>query len=999
MPILNNDATISNLNELNKTIDNSPVGPNFIIPPPVDNNTSGWGETFHSAFDTSNSIGSFIANNNFKSTKNNQNILNFNPYKHFFNPLIQPESEPYVKAYSDVLSHAHDPQELALTIHNIKLKHHNSEVLSHAGWFKHAAAELAAGALDPVFYIPILDAIKPVEELGIVGKALLSAGEMAGSQTVDEAALHYTQIHRSVKQSLYNIGGAALFGGMLGGTAKLISKANIGDGTNIMNDVVNNLGDSAKPNNVASDVGAGAVTQEDNRLLPALGLNHLPISAMQRMDVSPAWTVRKLVARLVPDPLYKRMHLEGKSHGADAQTRIKLWSGQLVFADKELLTQFKDYSLRMKAENSRAVDLTEFKKMVSNEKAGIESGIPEVVKSANEYDKRIFGPAGELLDKHFKNKDHATLRSNYNAVVWDKAKILKNPNEFVDQIKQEFIKDDPEITDDQAQELANNVRDTLLGTDSGLMRPNQKVYGRRGSMNERMINLPFNSMQNFKINDITHIAHSYVHSMIPSLVLKDMGFSDLDMKGEISDIAEEYQQLINKVNSSNLTKAEKAKKVSKLIKSQKQDKQDLQDLRDKILNQFGDQNHNANDIFFRGKNMLLKYNFMTDLGKMTISAASDLSRYVMVHGVMDSMHGIRLLAIAKTLKGVPRNDLTEMSIGIDLASGSTRFNLIADLNFTDAPLSNIERLQDKAVHQFTKMTLMDRWNDFVKTFAGLGTMNRFIRDITKLAQGKKISKLKLANLSRAGIDEKDIDQIYKMIEAHGQNHKGFMIANLTDWKDPWAKAKFSAAVLKTVDEIINTPFHGAMPTVLSKGFARLIAQFKSFTFTHYLQGFIPMLQMPHAGVAVGMILSTVFGSLSVELKAKLGGYPPPTTLRGWIVQSMDQGGAMSMLFMLNGIVDSSTQHKISINSLLGIGRPSRYNSISPLGAIMGPSASTMINLKSVAYGLEKKWTEHQTHAARKLIWGQNLWFATKIFNDAENKINSKLGIKKRDFAH
>jgi hypothetical protein len=97
------------------------------------------------------------------------------------------------------------------------------------GWQK-AAAIGALFATDPLTLVPIGGAaIKAFQAGNILKGAAMVGGVAAAAEVPNEAILHANQITRTIKESVYNVGGAALLAGVLGGALGTLSKADFRD--------------------------------------------------------------------------------------------------------------------------------------------------------------------------------------------------------------------------------------------------------------------------------------------------------------------------------------------------------------------------------------------------------------------------------------------------------------------------------------------------------------------------------------------------------------------------------------------------------------------------------------------------------------------------------------------------------------------------------------------------------------------------------------------------
>ena len=142
-----------------------------------------------------------------------------------FNPMTDENLAGYEHVASRFVD-VHTPQQNEALKRNIDREQADRDVIERAG-VAGFAATLAAGTLDPTVFLPVGGQLKAGAS---VLRVSLRAGLAAGVSTVvQEAGLQNSQELRTDLESVLNIGGATLIGGVLGGGAAFLSRKLRGD--------------------------------------------------------------------------------------------------------------------------------------------------------------------------------------------------------------------------------------------------------------------------------------------------------------------------------------------------------------------------------------------------------------------------------------------------------------------------------------------------------------------------------------------------------------------------------------------------------------------------------------------------------------------------------------------------------------------------------------------------------------------------------------------------
>jgi hypothetical protein len=122
------------------------------------------------------------------------------------------------------------------------------------------------------------------------------------------------------------------------------------------------------------------------------------------------------------------------------------------------------------------------------------------------------------------------------------------------------------------------------------------------------------------------------------------------------------------------------------------------------------------------------------------------------------------------------------------------------------------------------------------------------------------------------------------------------------------------------------------------------------------------------------------------------GLAPQGKTAQFLVNAVDRSALTGWFMDVNNISEKATGGRLGLAALTG--RPvSRYASRNMLRAVAGPTADLAEDMRRVVSGtVNGEWTEMETRALRRVLPYQNLFYARKVFDDAEAGINAYFGV-------
>lgn len=890
---------------------------------------------------------------------------------------------------------------------------------------------LSVGALiatDPTTLIPAGGSAYRTYRVGgrILEGGAKTAGIAAATEVGREALLQYNQDTRTTEEGLFNVGAATVVGGVLGGAAAGLSRGQVDDLVKRYSDDM--VTPEANSNAGLSSAGAAQVgTTLEQEEIKGLNKTKAVFNKIPSFLKNPVWegatsnskATRTITEQLSDLSLVKNKNTSGIASEQSVELGIKMYDTLRVPFYKDYKASWKAYKQRVKKglpAGEHKLTRTEFDEEIGKAmRRGDSHQVPEVSQAAQSARRHVFDPVLKRAEEVgiFKNVDEIDVKTadTWLKRVYDVDKIQANRLEFKQRVltwlkKQREQADEGTIRADrmdaELDNLSEEIIDRITNVTQGRIPYDHQIgsgssfkreAGVRGSAKQRVFAIPDEDIEDFLVSDINAVMDSHLRTMAPDNEL--MGkFGHLDFDQIKKTIQDDYNRLRAKIEKdTSLDDAGKAKNLERLEKELKQDIRNTRAMWEKLRGMYAQP-----DDFSASAHVLertgMAWNFVRLLGDVAASSVPDMGRHVMVHGISRS-YGDLFRSLATDIRGLKlaAGEMEELGLTLDLTNSMTALRRANMDEYTPAS-SKIDAATQKVSTGVATLTGINHWNAAQKTFAGVMTQNRMLKAIVDLGSGKKIGKKELENLASHGIDSAMAKRIAAQFAAKGEKRRVLRIANARNWDDTAAKQTFRAAVRKQVDEIIITPGLDR-PLWLSRPGWRMLGQFKSFSFSSMQRVTMAGIQQADANVMSGVMLSTFLGSLVYAYKTKMRGKEPSDDPRVWIAEGVDRSGIAGWFFDVNNMVEKATRGRIGVNSLVGGPPMSRYASRNVTGALLGPSfgaAQDVFQITGAAASGE--FTKSDTHAARRLLPGQNIPYLRGLFDATEEGFNSSMGIKK-----
>jgi len=402
---------------------------------------------------------------------------------------------------------------------------------------------------------------------------------------------------------------------------------------------------------------------------------------------------------------------------------------------------------------------------------------------------------------------------------------------------------------------------------------------------------------------------------------------------------DEYKIVDKVADNSNLTKEALNKKMTR-------DLEDLRGLRDRVRGTYGASKdpHQLSSRFVR---VMKSFNVLVGMGGAMISSVPDVFRTTMVEGFRTTNEkGFKNLFAdqATYVKKLKQKELAAAGVAVDATLG-LRAHSFSDMGDLFGSRYTLERGLNQATGVFFMMNGLNYWNQMLKEFAGNVTMLRMTDALTTTWEA--LSKADKEKLLKNGIDRQDAYRMRQQIQQHGTNVDGQRLPNTDDWTDPAMRLKFRIALNQNVERIIVTPGAGDRALWTSTEFGSMLTQFKSFG-----QG--AMVRMATAGLQErdgafwqGATLLVAMGGLVNEVKRAQYGIDDKETFDEKLLNAVDRSGIMGWAMDVNNAVEKLSDNKLGMRPAFTDQPQYKLPDTAKAGAVLGPSASNLMNISSV----------------------------------------------------
>lgn len=511
----------------------------------------------------------------------------------------------------------------------------------------------------------------------------------------------------------------------------------------------------------------------------------------------------------------------------------------------------------------------------------------------------------------------------------------------------------------------------------------QPVMAARGPLKERTFNIPDHLVEDFLENDIELVGRRYARIMAADIELAKR-YGSPTLKDQIAEIRTEYARLRE------LPGADR----KKLGARERADIRDIEAVRDMLRGSYGMQS--AGEPWARMLAAARVFNYTRMMGGVVVGSLADAARPAMVHGLrsyvadglgplLHGLQGVRMSAKEARLAGAVGETILH-----------SRMAALSEITDPYRHGTVIERLMENLSTRFSRMTGLDLWDDFNRTFAARMTQNRIFDNAVKAAKDgfASLPERERAYMGYLGIGQERAERIGELFIKHGETVDGVHVANTELWgADPAGDAlrqAFRAAVAKDVGSIIVTKGVGDVPLLASTPIGKSLLQFKSFTIAANQRVLIRGLQEGQTRFIGGVVGSATVGMFIYWLRHVAFGTDVSDNPGTWLAEGLDRSGVFSVLFEANNTFEKMGLPGIYTGAAAAFpgssqrAPASRFASRGVVDSLLGPTAGTARDIAMVPAAIANIMKGNPaTHSdyvlAKRLAPFIGLWFVRPLF--------------------
>lgn len=912
--------------------------------------------------------------------------------------------------------------------------------LASSGW-KGVAAELSAGALDPLNLVPFGTALR----VGRGAKSVLQNSAKvamvgAGAVTAQELALHSQEETRTLGESAANVGVGALLSGILGSAMYASVAKDVAKFEKLKADLDKDF--LLAPEELTpgeSGFSGGALFQKPKTPQPETTLDQEGLASAKglekifrfqdpglRLIQSESKNARIAVQNLAEVSGKLNKNFEGIASPVAVESLRKIDEGRLAAAKVYGQDQYLAYRQRLDAAGSKErMTHAEFMEAVTKaNRRGGASEIPEVAKVAAYDRKNIYDHyknEGMKIPGFFEDDDLAvTTAPSYVNRMYNREKIAQNSPDFINRTVKWLKENDIRTQADNAKgarrlgdaldfnsneeyiRAAQDIQRNIIGAQSNVLHDKLGMSVQPKFTKSRKFLIKDEDIEDYFENNRDILITQY--SKLMSSRIRTAQKFGLDFLSDnfneakspiVKSIKDEYAKLHVEAGSD-------SKRAKELFKAEERDLNDIFAVRDRLLGTYGFTS-NPDSWLYRFQKQVKQFNVLRLLGGLTSAAFPDVARLVGVSGFGKFINNgavpiAKFMSSAEGRAYLKQNlqEVRNMGTALDLVTES-RANAINDILDDYGRHTKAERALDYLGSKFQKVTGIAYWNTALKFTASSLIQTNMAEAMAKSVAGKASTK-EIANLAALGIDKDTAKLIQQQIKKHGQQVEGLIMPNIAAWDESAIDAGeiYAAAVAKETDRVIVTPGVATTPLWMSRQGLNLLGQFKSFAFSSMQKTVIPMLQDFDGKAAQMMVGMVGMGTLTAMVKRWESGQEMPQDASTYLVEGIDRSGVTAWMMDANNIAERMTGGNLGISKILGSQPMSRYSQRGRVESVLGPSAALLSDVMAIssdlASGDPRKST---THRIRKMIPFQTLMGLRQTLDLLEDEVNNSLGITQK----
>jgi len=978
-----------------------------------------WLSTADAVMRRENEIWSYIENENYQSSAEAQE--GYDQYADL--------PEKYHLA-ADRFRDVKSPEERDMRISQIDSEWQRADVIARSGPSKYAWGVLAA--LGNPSLLPFI-MVNPLRGVGSVAAGAARLGALGAAETaLSETALQATQQTRSWKESFGNVAAATL---LTSGAGAAIAKLTLKQQGKILGEIQGDVDDIVKNDSTLSVGAAEALTLEDEAMVHRpwisgkYGKYFTVLHGMARSDVAESHAAlnkywghsmtigknRKRVEIKNPDGTTTvDEQFNPKEHALS--WRVSREENEYLHKLKDSIqTGYKEWAGvqtmiggRMKRGGRR---LPEFNSQVAKAMRNNDLHSDTIVQNtAKKLRADILEPIRKLgvdMEK-FSDEDIVKFALSYFPKRYNRVAIMANPKRFqsilLTDFKNQFRKNfedqvnalrgegdtaaadkliasgKGDLTDEVAGDLELAARDTtnrILNGEEG----EGAYYGpsQGSAFKERKLPVEDNVLDEggFLINDVEDILGAHVRGTLrPLRMLETAG--DTEMEDVLSGIRSAYENKVVKLRN-----AGKEKEATALDAEGREVRDMHRIARDRYYNRTPNiaTNPTMRSMGVLGR-VLRRFNMTNQLGGVTATSLGDPARINIRAALKFGFSGVKP-SVWKSLKRMKGRAEGFRNAGIAAEKATkARATMLSDANEAGSYTSKVDEWTRRRSNEFMTVTGLSDWTDFMKLWSASAAQDNMMSELINYSTLKSRRKMFLAE---EGFNEDYAKRIVSQYKKYGDQEDGGHNLNWDDWDDKEMAEKVKTAIFVESERTLVSPSEVDKPFFMDNEVAKIIFQYKSFSFAAHNQVTQRSFSRMRLGDAqqYALVVNTTLAGMAVDV-LKLYASGREDELKNYkaadfILAGLDRGGAVPMVLQAFNTADLFTGN--AITGAMGAMPAQRFSDRARISALLGPSVGQISNMSELAsIFADGEVDERDVRLLKRLMPYNNLVWTNRMAN-------------------
>ena len=575
---------------------------------------------------------------------------------------------------------------------------------------------------------------------------------------------------------------------------------------------------------------------------------------------------------------------------------------------------------------------------------------------------------------------------------------LASADDAIDRVVKDIIKSNRDLSREELRAKAEEITDHIVGTPIGRIpydiastanatRP-AKNAELRGPLHARDFAVPYAKAKDWLSHDLDRVLGAWMRTMVPDTLLWER------FPGEGPALNSRYRQ-IQEEYAAHSRGAKSEKERTRLNAEKDRVIATISGVLDRVRGVA----NNTVGMSGRVGEGVRRFNQMTDLGFAGVTSIPDMGGAVLLHGITNTFRDgwaplFKYLSGDAQLAKMSKKELRDVGIAIEMEN-ATRGHAMAELSDAYSPRSTGERMLKAASDRFFMVNMQAQETNVAKRIAGRVAMAQMLRAVEAETAGKATQR-QITALRESNITTDLSRRIWQEFSGPdgGSMIDGTPLPNTALWADDRARTHFLAAVARDVDRSVVTPGQ-EKPLWISTNVGSLLGQYKSFSMAATNKLLISSIQRHDAQTLQGVLTMVTLGMLSYKITATFRGQKTHDRPQDWVKEGFNRSGFGGVLEDVNMFAGKATRGTIDAYRLIGANKPlSRNANRTILSSLLGPTAGKIENITRVTGAIGAlEFNEGDTHAIRRSVLLQNVFWLNGAFSAVEAGANNAFGIE------